>query len=187
MATRKTTALIAVVFVTSLVAGGAAGTLATRYLAPAKPVVVRGDLPLSEELHLTSAQREEIRQIWESVRSVTDKSYNDGQMLDHLRDDQILKLLNDDQKKEFYRINQDYQERFTAMTARRELAFKDAVEKTKQLLNDEQRRRYEQILARRLGSDPSTGQPASPATRPTAESPAAINFSSPDPHPASPG
>jgi Spy/CpxP family protein refolding chaperone len=180
MATRKTTALIGVVFVTALVAGGAAGMLATRYLAPATPVVVTGELPLSEALQLTPTQRDQIRQIWESVRSINEKAYGEGEMLGHLRDDEILKILNDDQKKEFFRINQEYQEKYTAMDARRKLAFNDAVEKTKQLLNEDQRRRYEQILANRMGPDRSTGQPASTTTRPSAESPAAsANFSLP--------
>jgi hypothetical protein len=186
MATRRTTALFFIVFVTALVGGGAAGMLATRYLAPARPAVVTGELPLSQELELNAAQRDQIRQIWESVRSVNDKSYSDGQMLGHLRDDEVLKLLNDDQKKQFARINQEYQDRFTAMTARRELAFKDAVEKTKQILNEDQRRRYEQILARRLGSESPPGQPPSTSTRP-AESPASASFSSPGPFPASHG
>lgn len=184
MATRKTAGLLAVVFVTALVAGGAAGMLVTRYSAPAKPVVVTGELPLSEELHLSPAQRDQIRRIWESVRSTNEKSYSEGQMLGQLEYDEIFKLLNDDQKKQFKQIHQEYQDRYTAMTAKRELAFQDAVEKTKQLLNDDQRRRYEQILARRLAPDST---PAPTSTRP-AESPAAsANFSLPDDYPASPG
>lgn len=174
MAARKTTALISTVFVTSLIAGGAAGMLVTRYLAPAKPVVVTGELPLSEELQLTSGQRDQIRQIWESVRSVNESSYAHGQMLKQLEDDEILKLLNDDQKKQFARIHQDYNDRFTAMTAKREVAFKEAVEKTKQLLNEDQRRRYDQILARRLGTDSSAAQPA--ATQPVASPSASARF-----------
>lgn len=178
MATRRSSALIAVVFAAALVAGGAAGMLATRYLEPAQPVTPAGELPLSEALQLTPDQREQIRQIWESVRSINQNSYAETQMLQHLEDDEILKLLNDEQKKEFVRIHQVYQDKFTAADAKRKRAFDEAVEKTKQLLNPDQRRRYEEILARRLGTESPPQQPASSTTRPMADSPAAsVNFS----------
>jgi hypothetical protein len=54
------------------------------------------------------------------------------------------------------------------MTSKRELAFKDAVEKTKRLLDDKQRQRYEQILARRMGIEGSNSvQPESTPPAPT--------------------
>lgn len=179
---------MAVVFVAALVAGGAAGMLATRYFAPAQPEAPAGELPLSEALQLTPDQREQIRQIWESVRSVNQNSYAETQMLQHLEDDEILKLLNDEQKKEFARIHQVYQDKFTAADAKRKLAFDQAVEKTKQLLNAEQRRRYEEILTRRLGPESPSERPASTTTRPVSDSPAAsASFHSPGAGCISPG
>ena len=162
MATPRAGALIALVFLTALVAGGAAGMLVARYVAPPRSPqpVVTGELPLSEELQLNPAQRDQIRQIWESVRAQNDASFNQGEMLQHLRDDQILKLLNDDQRREFARVNQEYTDRFTALTAKRESTFNEAVAKTKQVLTESQRRRYDAILARRLAQPGSTTRPA---------------------------
>lgn len=184
MGIRKTSALITLVFIVALVAGGAAGMLLTRYLAAPKPAPTSADLTLSEELQLRPGQREQIRQIWESVRTVNDKSYADAEMLQHLEDDAIMKILTPDQQKDFARIHQEYRDRFDAMKAKRETAFREAVAKTKQVLDADQRRRYEQILARRLGSDPAVGAPA--ATQPAGPS-SSFTFSSPTGPVGSPG
>lgn len=149
MGTGRAKVLVAIGFLAALLGGAAAGLLLSRYVRPAAPAIVAGDVPLSTELQLSNEQRNQIRQIWEQVRTLNQGSFEDGQALNTWRDDQILKLLSGDQKKEFERINLEYQERYTAMTAKRESAFRQAVAKTKQLLNDDQRKRYEQILNRR--------------------------------------
>jgi hypothetical protein len=167
MAAGKTKAIVAIGFGVALLGGGAAGLLLSRYTKPAPSVVVPGAAPLSVELQLSADQQSQIRQIWEQVQSINESSYDSGQMLNHWRDDQVLKLLNDEQKKAFEKINGQYAERYTAMKAKRDLAFKDAVEKTKQLLNADQRRRYEQILAKRLGEEGGSGPTQPGATHPS--------------------
>jgi uncharacterized membrane protein len=153
MATTKTKTIIAIGFVAALLGGTAAGVLLSRYVQPAPPEVAPANAPLSAELQLSADQQAHIRQIWENVQTLNQGSYEAGQMLNHWRDDEVMKLLSDDQKKEFEKINGQYQERYTAMTAKRELAFKDAVARTKHLLNEDQRRRYEQILAKKMGGE----------------------------------
>lgn len=154
-------AVIAIGFGAALIGGGAAGMLASRYVHPPPPVLAPGEASLSTELQLTKEQQSQIRVIWEQVQNLNQSSYEDGQALDQWRNDQLVKLLNPDQLKEFQKINSEYQDRYTAMTAKRQRAFDDAVAKTKQLLNDQQRRQYEQILNRRMGgggiSEPQTG------------------------------
>jgi Spy/CpxP family protein refolding chaperone len=164
MATGRAKALIALGFAAALLGGASAGLLLDRYVRPPGPAVVAGDVPLSTELQLTADQRTQIRQIWEQVRTLNQGSFDDGQALEHWRDDQILKILSGAQVKDFEKINNEYQERYTAMTAKRGLAFKEAVARTKQLLTEEQRRRYEQILARRGVQEDDGVQPGS--TRP---------------------
>lgn len=151
MAAGKTRFVVALVFVAALLGGAAAGMLASRYVHPVAEVVVPGEASLSAELQLTQQQQTQIRQIWEQMRDQIQLSYQQGEGLDQWRNDQIVKLLNDEQKKQFGQVNIEYLNRFTAMTSKRELAFKDAVEKTKRLLDDKQRQRYEQVLARRMG------------------------------------
>jgi hypothetical protein len=167
MAAGKTKTIVAIGFAVALVSGGAAGLLLSRYVKPAPPAIVPGAAPLSVELKLSADQQSQIRQIWEQVQRVNTNSYDTAQMLEHWRDDQVLKLLNDDQKKGFQKINGEYSERYTAMTAKRDLAFKDAVEKTKRLLNEDQRRRYEQILAKRLGEEGGSGPTQPGSTHPS--------------------
>lgn len=167
MAAGKTKAIVAIGFAVALLGGGAAGLLLSRYVKPAPPAVVPGAAPLSVELKLSADQQSQIRQIWEQVQGVNASSYDTAQMLEHWRDDQVLKLLNDDQKKAFEKINAEYSDRYTAMTAKRDLAFKDAVEKTKRLLNEDQRRRYEQILAKRLGEEGGAGPTQPGSTHPS--------------------
>ena len=153
MAAGRTKAVVALVFVAALAGGAAAGLLASRYIRPATQVVVPGEASLTAELQLTKDQQSKIREIWEQFRDQNLRSYQQGDELDQWRNDQLVKLLNDEQKKQFSQIQNEYQNRFTEMKSKRELAFKDAVDKTKRLLNNQQRQRYEQILARRLGSD----------------------------------
>lgn len=168
MAHGKTKAIVAFGFAAALIGGGAAGMLASRYVRPAAPqVVVAGEASLSAELQLSKDQQSQIRQIWEQEQKTNQQSYDDGQALDQWRTDQIVKLLNPDQLKEFQRINSEYQDHYTAMMSKRQLAFDQAVAKTKQLLNDEQRRRYDEIRARRMG----TGSPTEPQRDSTHPSP----------------
>jgi Spy/CpxP family protein refolding chaperone len=167
MAAGKIKAILALGFTAAILAGGAAGLLLSRYVKPAPPVVATGTAPLSVELKLTADQQSQIRRIWEQVQGINESSYDAGQMLNHWRDDQVLKLLSDEQKKAFEKINSEYADRYTAMKAKRDLAFKDAVEKTKQLLNAEQRIRYEQILAKRLGQEGGNGPTQPGSTHPS--------------------
>lgn len=167
MAAGKTKAVVAIGFAVALLGGGAAGLLLSRYIKPAPPAVMTGTAPLSVELKLSADQQSQIRQIWEQVQGVNASSYDAAQMLEHWRDDQVMKLLDDDQKKAFGKINVEYSDRYTAMTAKRDVAFKDAIEKTKRLLNEDQRRRYEQILAKRLGEEGGTGPTQPGSTHPS--------------------
>lgn len=159
MAHGKTKAIVAIGFAAALIGGGAAGLLASRYVHPAGPVIVPGEASLSAELQLTRDQQSQIRQIWEQVQKTNQQSYDDGQALDQWRTDQIVKLLNPQQLQEFHKINADYLDRYTAMTSKRQLAFDEAVAKTKKLLNAEQRQRYDQILTKRIGSGGATETP----------------------------
>lgn len=163
MAHGKTKAIVAIGFAAALVGGGAAGLLASRYVHPASTALMPAEASLSTELQLTKEQQSQIRQIWEQVRDLNQNSYNDGEALNQWRNDQTVKLLNPAQLKEFQKVNSEYQDRYTAMTAKRQLAFDQAVAKTKQLLNNEQRKLYDQILAKRMATG---GEPQPSSTHP---------------------
>lgn len=148
---------IAGVFLLALIGGGAAGLLAARYLAGPVQTVPASNLPLSEALQLSPTQRDQIRDIWLKMQGTSDDCYRQAKSLDQQEHDAIINLLNRDQKEQYEKIHQDYQDKYTANTAKRQAAFDQAVENTKKLLTDSQRRRYEQILTDRMGSGVGQG------------------------------
>lgn len=164
METSKTRAIFVAAFALALLGGVAAGVLVARYLArPAEPTPT-ANASLSEELQLTPAQQDQMRQIWQGMRNTANDCYEQAQSIERARQDAYMKLLTEEQKKQYEKIHQDYQDRFTALTARRQDAFAQAVAQTKKLLNETQRHRYEAILSRRLGQGPLQGTNFEPAT-----------------------
>jgi Spy/CpxP family protein refolding chaperone len=108
---------------------------------------------LVDELGLTAQQRDQMREIWEGTRGRVHQVFEDAQQLQRQRDDAIVALLNDDQKAKFQKLSGDYADRFGALEKKRDQVFEEAVEKTKSILNDVQRQKYEQILRRHVGPD----------------------------------
>jgi Spy/CpxP family protein refolding chaperone len=167
----KAGAVVVLGFALALLGGGAAGLLAARYFgAGAPPVqpVQTVSLPLSQELHLTPDQRENIRKIWEGMRQTADSCLTKMDWLNHQRDQDILKLLTPDQQAKFEEINRKYQDESAAQVSKRQAAFNEAVAETKKLLKPEQRARYESILAQRMGN--SVGEGHGPVQEGTARS-----------------
>jgi Spy/CpxP family protein refolding chaperone len=166
------------VTVLALCAGLAAGLLASRLpgsgassssssssTSPSSGVPADPRTPLVEELQLSPAQRDQMREIWEGVRGKVHQAFADAQRLQKDRDDALVALLSDEQKARFETISKKYASQFDELTHKRDATFQEAVERTKQLLNEEQRAKYEQILKRQVGpagSAPTTTTPASP-------------------------
>ena len=138
------------VFALALLGGGAAGMLGARYSLRTSRDLIHTHLPLSEELHLDAAQQEQIRAIWENVRQNARADYDAAQRLDKKREDDLLALLNEQQKAQYQAIYQQYQDQSTALFAKRDKMLHQAIEQTRSLLNDQQRARYDQLLADRL-------------------------------------
>jgi Spy/CpxP family protein refolding chaperone len=155
--------------VLALAAGVTAGLLAARL-----PIATEAPLPpppgdrtaLAEELGLSPEQREQMREIWEGVRKQVHDAYDDAQRLQGQRDDAMLALLNAEQKAQFESIAKDYADQFAALTKKREQAFKDALARTNKLLNDEQRKKYEQILRSHAPPGPAGGAGPGPSFGP---------------------
>jgi hypothetical protein len=118
-----------------------------------------------------------MREIWEGVRGKVHHTFEDAQQLQKQRDDALVAILNDEQKAQFEKISHDYADRFDQLSHARDQAFADAVEQTRKLLNEEQRRKYEQILKDHVGPEragangigigrnPSLAPGASPTTQ----------------------
>ncbi len=155
--TNKTKTLLLLAFVIALGAGAAAGVVLSRmpkgnnHPLPIVPGNERSTL--AEELQLSPQQSDQMRSIWENVRDKAHDCFEEAQNIQKGRDEALMGLLNDEQKAKFEKISKEYADRFTAMTARREAMFQEAVEKTKKILNPEQTAKYDEILRKRVGGD----------------------------------
>ena len=101
---------------------------------------------LTDALDLNAQQREEMRKIWENVRASVRQSFESAEALQRQRDEAVLQMLSDEQKQRFSKITQEYSERFDQLRAGRDRTFAEAVEKTRKLLNDSQRKKYDDML-----------------------------------------
>ncbi len=135
------------------------GTSAKSELTPA------ASMSLSEQLQLTPQQRKQMRVIWEPIRNEIQQCFRQANDLQHQRDDDIVALLNDQQKAQFEKLSKKYADRYAKLDAKRERTFQDAVERTRKILNDTQRAQYDKIIADRL--------PVHATTQPVDEVPAA--------------
>lgn len=150
----KTKPLIIVTFVVALSAGAGAGMVLARHfsLASVSDQIPAGDRSsLAEDLQLSPEQRVEMRRIWEGAQERGKGYYDEIQKLQKGRDDELVGLLNVEQKARFKKIAEDYADRFSNVVNRREAMFDDAVNATRKILTPTQRERYEKILRNRVG------------------------------------
>ena len=101
------------------------------------------------ELGLSAEQRTKMDHIWSSLASKA-KSDRDERRREYRRerDSAIADLVPASQLGEYDRIIDAYNERITAIERESREAYETAVEQTKQILNPEQRTRYEKLLER---------------------------------------
>jgi Spy/CpxP family protein refolding chaperone len=151
---RRETVLV-ILTVLAIGAGVVAGMVVSRLPAAAtgapnggaaSPASTAPQSALAEELHLSSRQSEQMRQIWEGVRDKVRSSYENAERLQRQRDEGIQALLTPEQKAKFEKLTQDYSDRFTALRRDRDAAFAQAVEQTRKLLADDQRQKYDELL-----------------------------------------
>jgi hypothetical protein len=129
---------------------------------------------LADELNLRPDQREAMREIWEGVRERVHGSFDEAQNLQKERDEALVALLNPEQRRKFAKISQDYANRFDALTKKRDATFDEAVEKTKKILDESQRQRYEEILKSHVRRGPPQGIPPPPGGPPGTVVPATM-------------
>jgi len=134
---------------------GPQSTAATNTITP--PPAASFERTLADELGLRDDQREQMRQIWEGVREKVHGTFDDAQNLQKERDEALVALLNDEQRVKFAKISQDYANRFNALTKKRDATFDQAVAKTKNMLDPDQRAKYEEILKTHVRRGPPAG------------------------------
>ena len=190
-------ATLFVAFVLALSAGMVLGFAAARRVdapAPAlgKPAEPQRSSWLSEQLALTPAQSEQIRSIWQQGMSEQGRANSERRRaLEKERDGVLLGLLTTEQREEYDRLMKQYDGQLAELGRERERLKQEAIERTKQVLTEGQRKKYEELIkererdherdrerdrvgrGHRRGGNPGTS-PAAPATGP-AIGPAAGN------------
>ena len=93
---------------------------------------------LTSQLNLTAEQREKMRKIWSEAMQLPSSRAEDKRFLQQQRDQAIRELLTEEQAKEYESILQNYARNVEELFKQRREEFKQAVEKTKEILTPEQ-------------------------------------------------
>jgi hypothetical protein len=133
-----------------MIAGAAAGVLATRYATIQSPAPTTSIATL-DDLQLSPEQRERIQKIWEGVKQTSDQSYQKATRIQQELEQKRLDLLTPEQKQKYAKDYEEYRNQYLTLQADRDVAVKKAIEATKSLLSDGQRQTYDAILKNRLG------------------------------------
>ena len=103
----------------------------------------------ASELKLSPDQRKKMDAIWSEVaRGGREEMDKERDALRKQRDEAILALVGTDNKTKYDDIQKKYRDDQQAMERKMRGRFEKAVEETKAILDDEQREKYEKLLAR---------------------------------------
>jgi Spy/CpxP family protein refolding chaperone len=172
----RTRIIVIIGFLVAFGAGAVVG-LQLRSPSPAQALVPppqnQGPSWLRTELGLSPEQNEQMKNIWEGLHA-SGRGYEERRhRLRDERDEAIAALLAPSVMGDYDRVLSEYTNKLAALGTERDKAFAEAVEKTKKILTDQQRVKYEEFLKRR---EPDRGGRAGgrrsdsrPANRPAPE------------------
>ena len=149
----KTRIMVVVCFLVALAAGTALGVLVGRK----PPDVHRGRPWIAQKLDLTPEQQEKYNKIWETLRSGQQRQRDQRDALQKARDEAIKSSLSPSQAQWYDDVMTEYSRAAAELRSR---PFQEAGKLTKEILDDEQRAKYESILkeqSERRGSRSSGG------------------------------
>ena len=145
-----------------LCAGVVLGRLSAR-LAVETPPSPQGHPPswLQDQLGLSTDQRQQMDAIWAEVKQQMATDRDRRREFDHERDEAIQNLLSDQQKLVYQEIYNEYHTKRQQMENARDALIKNAEERSRQLLNDSQKVRWDQLSkdmrGHRAGPGPGSG------------------------------
>lgn len=131
----------------------------------------RGPSWLAGELNLSADQRQSMLTIWGSLNNTNSEDSERRRELARQRNEAIRKLIPEDQQHLLTQINEEHNRQMGELSSQRRRRFEEAVEKTKAMLNAEQRQKYERILQRQQ-EERRRGRPDRPRRDSQQESPA---------------
>lgn len=105
---------------------------------------------LSDELNLSPEQREQMREIWSEATDAMRSLHRERRReLRRERDEAIAALLSEEQAAEYARIENEYEEKVNALERERRAAFEEAVSRTREILTETQREKYDEMMSKR--------------------------------------
>jgi len=148
---RNPTALLMVLmFLLAIGAGVVAGKLSTH--APPAGSPVERVVSISDELKLSPAQKDQMRQVWESVQTTANDCTAKANTIQYDYEEAVTRLLDKDQLAKYQELTRQSKAKVKELEKKRRGAFSNAVEQTRKMLNDSQRATYEKIIHDRIGA-----------------------------------
>ena len=146
----KAKLILIIAFVVTLAAGVVVGfTIRSLSHRPPMPFVGGGPLPHNHlpDLKLSAEQKAKMDEIWNAVMRDSGKLHSEQrQAFQKQREEAVRAILTEEQKVKYDKILKDYASKMAELGKAREKAFQETVEKTKLILNAEQRKKYEEWL-----------------------------------------
>jgi len=142
--------MVAAGFVLAFAAGGAVGILAGPEAVPPPREPRPGPGPfLGHELRLSPEQQEQMKRIWDETVGRHEKRWEQQRMeLMKQRDEQMAAFqagLSDEQRERFRQIDADFRQGMGQSMEEKGRLVQQAVEQTRSILTDEQKKRYEEM------------------------------------------
>ncbi len=103
---------------------------------------------LTDQLSLTPDQQKQMKEIWSSLGGGRRESWEKRNQIRKERDEAISNLIDSSNKDAYEKIIEASKQKQDALDAEGKKAFQIAVEKTKLILNAEQRVKYDEFLSR---------------------------------------
>jgi len=158
----KSGVILIVSFVMVFLAGVAGGFVVLRS-APPPP----RQPWLSRELGLNAKQQEQMRAIWSQDRDHMGQSFEQMRAVREWRDKAIQELLTEDQKAHYDQIVKEADQKMAAITAERRKGFEEKAARTREILNEEQRKKFDALQKEFVpGGPPFGGGPGHGRRRP---------------------
>jgi len=151
----KLTVIVVGCFVVAFAAGTGVGlVLRGRPEPPGRHSV------LERELSLTPKQAEQVKAIWsETWQTLHARPGERLEGLEKEREDALRSLLSAEQATRYDQIQADYRRKLEKMGEERGAIFDGAVQRTKEILTDAQRAKYESLLEQKKAMGGSPGGP----------------------------
>jgi len=171
--------LLVMAFVLTLCAGIVVGVGLSKQAGAGNPPVLSGTAPplpvpagpgswFADKLKLSPTQTEQMKAIWsEAMQGAGEELFDRRRSLYRERDRAIEALYTDEQKAERERLKKEFDVKLAENSKEREKLVQAAVEKTKAMLNPEQRDVYEKMLRERADRDRHRGPSSRSSTQPS--------------------